>query len=92
MVPGLRQQQQQRPRPLALWPPAHTYLPLLDGVSCSLLQHLDGLVVVQRSLAAHHVAQELHTVQPTVGVLGSRVVHDAHLPSDSGTVWGTIRT
>lgn len=56
-----------------------TYLPLLDRVSRSLLQHLDGLVVVQRALATHHVAQELHAVQLTVRVLGSRVVDDADL-------------
>ena len=59
--------------------PDAPYLGLLDGVGGGLLQQLDGLVVVLGAAASHHVAQELHAVQLTIGVLGPRVVHKADL-------------
>ena len=60
------------------------YLALLDGVGGCLLQQLDGLVVVLGAAACHHVSQELHTVQLTIGVLGPRVVHKADLRPGEG--------
>lgn len=41
------------------------------------------MVVVQRVAAPNHVTEELNTVQLTVRVLGSRVVHEADLGIES---------
>lgn len=55
------------------------YLALLDGLGCSFFQQLDGLVVVQCAAGPHHVPKELDGVQPSVRILGSGVIHEAHL-------------
>lgn len=69
---------------------AVTYLSLLDWIGCSLFKHLDGLVVVQRASASDHVTQELNTVQLTIRVLGSRVIHEADLGFESWHVGSEI--
>lgn len=59
------------------------YLSLLDGLSRSLFEQLDGLVVVQRVAAPNHVTKELDAIQLTVGVLGSRIIYEADLGIES---------
>lgn len=56
-----------------------TDLSILDGISCSRLEQLDGLIVVQSFTAFHHVTQELHAVQLPVRILWPGVVHEADL-------------
>lgn len=59
------------------------YLSLLDGLSRSLFEQLDGLVVVQCVAAPNHVTKELDAIQLTVRVLGSRIIYEADLRVES---------
>lgn len=73
---------------------AQTYLSLLDGLSGSLFKQLDGLVVVQCAAASDHVTKVLNTVELTIRVLRSRVIHEADLEKDlscSETIERTTR-
>lgn len=72
---ALKSSPNDRPTPAA----AAAHLALLDGVGCSFLQQLDGLVVVQRAAPPDHVAEKLDRVQLPVRILGSGVVHQADL-------------
>lgn len=63
----------------ALHPCPAVYLALLDGVACSLLQQLDGLIVVQCAAGPNHVTKKLNGVQLPVRILGSGVIHKADL-------------
>lgn len=56
-----------------------TDLSILDGLSSSLLQQLDGLIVVQSFTTLHHVAQELHAVELPVRILWPGVIDEADL-------------
>lgn len=57
-----------------------TNLAIFNGSRSQPFQEINGLVVVEGFSAAQHVAQVLHSVEPAVLVLRSRIIHKANLP------------